>query len=130
MARSTRCKNLEKDMFTKDLNFGIFSNTNGRITETYQIEWSRVYEIFDNDKFSDFQDNQLAYKRIRDSGLHSLAARLAILPYNDAVKWIVERMDLKSCCLNDSRGLEIANFRPEVFTKAYALKLIRQPLTA
>ena len=57
MARSTRCKNLEKDMFTKDSNFGIFSDTSGRITETYQIEWSRVYEIFDNDKFSDIQDN-------------------------------------------------------------------------
>ena len=66
-------------MFTKDSNFGIFSDTSGRITETYQIEWSRVYEIFDNDKFSDIQDNQLAYERIKDSGLHSLAPRSAIL---------------------------------------------------
>ena len=93
MARSTREKNLEKDMFTKDPNFGIFSDTSGRITKTYQIEWSRVYEIFDNDKFSDIQDNQLAYERIRDSGLCSVAARPDILPYNDAVKWIVEHVD-------------------------------------
>ena len=47
-------------MFTKDPNFGIFSDTSGRITETYQIEWSRVYAIFYNDKFFDIQDNQLA----------------------------------------------------------------------
>ena len=60
MARSTRCKNLEKDMLTKDPIFGIFSDNSGRITETYQIEWSRVYENFDNDKFFDIQDNQLA----------------------------------------------------------------------
>ena len=45
-------------------------------------------------------------------------------------------MDSRTCrpiesrCLYDSRELEIANFRPEVFTKAYALKPIRQPLTA
>ena len=117
-------------MFTKDSKFGIFSDTSGRITETYQIEGSRVYEIFDNDKFSDIQDNQLAYKRIKDFGLHSLAARPVILPYNDAVKWIVEHADSKSYCLNDSRGLEIANFCLEVFTKAYALKPVRQPLNA
>ena len=67
-------------MLTKDPNFGIFSYTSGRITDTYQIEWPRVYAIFDNDKFSDIQDNQLAYERIRDSGLHSVAARPAILP--------------------------------------------------
>ena len=83
-------------MFAKDTNFGIFSNTSGKITETDQIEWSRVYEIFDNDKFFDIEDNQLAYKRIRDSGLHSLAARPAILPYNEAVKWIVEHADPKA----------------------------------
>ena len=47
-------------MLTKDLNFGIFSNTSGRITETYQIEWSRVYEIFDDEFFFAIQDNQLA----------------------------------------------------------------------
>ena len=117
-------------MFTKDSNFGIFSDTSGRITETYQIEWSRVYAIFDNDKFSDIQDNQLAYERIKDYGLHYVAARPAILPYNGAVKWIVEHADPKDRSLNNSRGLEISNFHLEVFTKAYALKPVRQPINA
>ena len=44
-------------MFSKDPNFGIFSDTSGRLTDTYQIEWPRVYIIFDNDDFSDIQDN-------------------------------------------------------------------------
>ena len=51
MARITHCKNLQKDMLTKDLNFGIFLDTIGKITDTYQIEWPRVYSIFDNDGF-------------------------------------------------------------------------------
>ena len=103
MARSTRCKNLEKDMFTtKDLNFDIFSDTSGKITETYQIEWSRVYEIFDNDKFSDIQSSQLAYQRIRDSGLHSIASGPTILPYNGAIKWIMEHVNPKDCSFNDN----------------------------
>ena len=57
MARITRCKSLQKDMLTKDTNFGIFLDTSGRITDTYQIEWPRVYAILDNDDFSDIQDN-------------------------------------------------------------------------
>ena len=104
MARITRCKNLQKDMLTKDPNFGIFSDTSGRITDTYQIEWPRVYAIFDNDDFSDIQDNQLAYQTIRDFGLHSIAARTATLPYNDAVKWIFNHVNPKYHSFNDSVG--------------------------
>ena len=86
MVRITCCKGLQKDMLTKDPKFGIFSDTSGRIIDSYHIEWPRLYAIFDNDDFSDIQDNQLAYQRIRDSGLHSIVARPAILPYSDAVK--------------------------------------------
>ena len=46
-------KSLQKYMLTKDPNFGIFSDTSGRITKTYQIEWPRVYSIFDNDDLPD-----------------------------------------------------------------------------
>ena len=44
-------------MLTKDPNFGIFSDTNGRVTDTYQIEWPMVYANFDNDDFSDIQND-------------------------------------------------------------------------
>ena len=90
-------------MLTKDPNFGIFLDTSGRIdTDTYKIEWPRVYAIFDNDDFSDIQDNQLAYQTIRDSGLHSITARTAILPYNGVVKWIVEHANPKDRSFSDS----------------------------
>ena len=91
-------------MLTKDPKYGIFSQTSGRITYTYHIEWPRVYTTLDNDKFSDIQDNQLDYKRIRDSGLHSIAYRPTILPYNDTVKWTVEHANPKDYSFNDSVG--------------------------
>ena len=56
MARITRCKNVQKDMLAKDPNFDIFSDTSGRITKTYQIEWPRVYLIFYNDDLLDIQN--------------------------------------------------------------------------
>ena len=49
MAQTTHCKNLQKDMLTKDPNFSIFYDTSGKIFETYHIYLSRVYSIFDND---------------------------------------------------------------------------------
>ena len=58
MARTTRCKSTHKDMLTKDPNFEFFSDTSGRVTETYQIDWSRIYSIFDNDEFLGIQHNQ------------------------------------------------------------------------
>ena len=54
-------------MLTKDPNFNVFSDTSGRIAEIYQIEWPKVYSIFDNDDLSDIQNDQLAYQKIRDS---------------------------------------------------------------
>ena len=57
MARITRCKNIQKDMLTKDPKIDIFSNTNGRTTKTYQIEWPRIYSIFDNDDLSDIHSD-------------------------------------------------------------------------
>ena len=72
----------------------------------------------------------MAYQRIRDSRLHSIAARPTILTYNDMVKWIVEHVNPKYCSFNDSGGSQLANFHPEVFIRAYGLKTVRQPLTA
>ena len=104
MAWITCCMNTHKDMLPKDINFGIFSNTSGRITETYQIDWLGVYSIFDSDDLSDIQNDQLAYWKIRDYGLHPIASRPSILPYTDAVRWIVYHANLKDRSFNDSAG--------------------------
>ena len=58
MPRISRCKNLQKDMLTKEPNFGVFSDTSGRVSETYQLDWSRIYSIFYNNDLSDFQDEK------------------------------------------------------------------------
>ena len=77
----TRSKNIQKDMFTKDPNFSVFSDTSSQVTKTYHLHCSQVYSIFDNNDLSDFQGDQIVYERIRDSGLHMIAARPTILPY-------------------------------------------------
>ena len=80
MAQITHCKNTHKDILTKDPKFSIFSDTSDRITETYQIDYPRIYSIFDNDDLSNIQNDQSAYQKIRDYGIHTIASRPAILP--------------------------------------------------
>ena len=89
-------------MFTKDPNFCVFSDTSSWVTETYQLDWSRFYSIFDNNDLSDFQSDQIVYERIRDSGLHMIAARPTILPYKDVVIWIIDHANVKDCSFNTS----------------------------
>ena len=117
-------------MLTKDPNFGIFSDTSGRVSGTYQVDWSRIYSIFSNDDLFDIPNDWPAYQKIKDFGIHSIASRPSILPYNDVVKWIIENTNPKYYSFNCSTGLQLTNFRLEIFVKAYVLKLVRQLLNA
>ena len=87
-------------MLTKDPNFSVFSDTSGQVIETYQLDWSQVYSIFYNNDVSDFQGDQLIYERIRDSGIHMIATRPVVLPYNDTVRWIIDHANLKDRSFN------------------------------
>ena len=127
MARTTRCKNIKKGMLTKDPNFNIFLDTSGRITETYQIDWPKIYSIFYNDDLSNIQNHQSTYHKIRDSGLHAIASRPSILPYTDPLKWIMDHTNPKDQSFNDSVGSQLATFCPDVFTRTYALKSACNP---
>ena len=117
-------------MLTKDPNFSIFSDTSGRVTKTYQIDWSRIYSILKNDDFLDIQEDRPTYQRIKDSGIHAIATRTAILPCNDVVKWIIEHANRKDRYFNESARSHLMNFHPDVFVKAYGLKPARHPLDA
>ena len=126
----TWCKNLQKDMLTKDPNFSVFSDTSGWVSETYQLDWSRIYSIFDNDDLSYFQDDQPIYERIRDSCIHMIAARPVVLPYNDAVRWIIDHANPKYRYFNNSTAFLLASFHSKTIVKIYALKKFRQLLNA
>ena len=107
--RITQCKNLQKDMLTKDPNFDVFSDTSGQVSETYHFNWSQIYSIFYNNDLSDFQDDHPIYERISDFGIHMIAARPVVLPYNDAVRWIIDHAKPKYCSFNNSTRLLLTN---------------------
>ena len=86
--------------------------------------------IFDNNDLSNFQGDQVVYERIRDSSLHMIAARPAILPYNDAIRWIIDYANLKDRSFNTNIGMQLSNFHFETFVRIYALKPFKWLLDA
>ena len=59
-----------------------------------------------------------------------IAARPTILPYNDAVRWIIDHTSLKDRSFNTSVGMQLANFHFETFVSIYTLKPFKQLLDA
>ena len=86
MSRNTRSKTSLNEQKNKDPNNGIFSYSNGRVSKTYHLDWSRIYSIFDNDDFSEIQHEQEAFVNISKSQLHVVVARPSLVPYTNAIK--------------------------------------------
>ena len=59
-----------------------------------------------------------------------IAARPAVLPYNDVVRWIIDHANLKDRSFNTSIGTQLENFCSKTFVRIYALKPFTQLLDA
>ena len=86
MSRNTRSKTTLNEQKNKDPNSGIFSNTNGRVSETYHLDWSRIYSIFYNDDFSGIQHDHPDIINISKSQIHAITSRPSFMHYTDTVK--------------------------------------------
>ena len=54
----------------------------------------------------------------------------AIIPYNDAVRWIANHANVKDHSFNTSTRSQLANFLSKNFVRIYALKPFRHLLDA
>ena len=119
--RTTRSQNDSSRAQKKDPNVGVFNYTSGYVSESLNIEWSRIYTIFDNADFSCVDHDQPAYLQICNSQLHRVAARPLFMPYMNPVKWELNHIDPKEGIFHDIHNVVIASFRLDIFTRAYAL---------
>ena len=106
----------------KYLNDSVFTDMSGYVSDSPNLDWSRIYSIFDSDDFSSITNDQHFYMNIRNSQLHCIAARPPFMPYTDPVKWALDHVDLNQWMFNDIDNVSIASFGLEVFARAYGLK--------
>ena len=59
--KNTISKTTIQEQKNKDPNAGVFTNTSGYVSETSYIEWSRIFDIFDNDDFYYVAHDQPTY---------------------------------------------------------------------
>ena len=126
MSRITRSKTNVKEKNNKDPNFGIFLDSNGCVSETYHLDWSRIYSIFNNDDFSGIQPDHSTFMNIRKSQLHAIETRPSLMSYIDTEKWIVYHANPLDYSFTDHGYTQLASFCPEVFARAYTLNLPQQ----
>ena len=112
MTRNTRSKTALQEQRNKDPNAGVLIDTNGYVSETLNIEWSRMYTIFNNDDFSCVDHDQPAYVQIHNSQLHRVVARPPFMPYTDPVKWALDHADPKEGVFHDIHNVVVALFCP------------------
>ena len=63
-SKNMRYESSLQEQKNKDPNASVFTDTNGYMSESLIIEWSRIYTIFNNDDLSSVDHDQLAYLRI------------------------------------------------------------------
>ena len=122
MSRNTRSRNSLQEKKRKDPNANLFNDTSGCVSRTIHLDWSRIYSIFDNGKFSTIPHDQLAYATNRSSQLHCIADRPPFMPYTKPFKWELDHAIPKDRSFDDHTHTQLASFHPDVFARTYALK--------
>jgi hypothetical protein len=81
----------------------------------------QIFETLDYEikNFPHDTDNKL--QDIAESELHKVATRPQLLTYNDMISWALERVDVQTRSILDSRGVVIGSFRPEHIQVMYKL---------
>ena len=112
MPIKTRSKTVLQEQRSKDPNAETFTDTSGRVSENVNLNWSRIYSIFDNDDLLAIPQDQLVYINIKSSQLHLIVSIPVFMPYIDAVKWVLNHTKPEEQVFNDYIGVFLASFRP------------------
>ena len=129
MSRNTRSKTALQEKNNKDPNVGVFTNTNGHVSQTLHLDCSKIYSIFDNQDFSVIPHEQPAYAKIRSSQIQCITSKPPFMPYINPIKWKLDYSSPKERSFDDHFRNPIASFHPYVFARAYALIPPQQLLT-
>ena len=83
--------------------------------------WRQIFETLDYEikNFPHDADNKL--RDIEESELHKIATRPWLTTYNDMISWAIERTDIQTRSIMDSRGVIICSFRMEHVQVMYKL---------
>ena len=80
MSWSARSKNLLDDLKSRDPNVRVYTDTKGDVTETFTLDWSRIYSIFDNDDLLEVENHSHDFQNIAQPQIHVIVSHPPIMP--------------------------------------------------
>ena len=92
---NTKSKTALQEQMSKDPNTGIFTDTSGRVSETLNLNWSRIYLILDNDNLSTITQDQFSYVNNRNCLLHAFSYWPHFMSYTNSIKWELDHTNPK-----------------------------------
>jgi hypothetical protein len=83
--------------------------------------WRKFFETLDYEikNFPHDADNKL--QDIAESNLHKVATGPRLMTYNDMISWALERTDVQTRSILDSRGVVIGSFIPKHIQVMYKM---------
>ena len=89
MARSVRSKNLIDELKSRDPNVGVYTNTERVVTETFALDWARIYSIFKNDNPLEVENDVQAFQNISNpKSMQFLLTHLSCLAQMSSAGWL------------------------------------------
>jgi hypothetical protein len=82
------------------------------IMEHYRC-YTKILDMFENERFSSDDLDIDAYRNIRKRGIHTVVARPKLFPYNDATKWCFVYLHKYARLILNTTGLPIASLKVE-----------------
>jgi hypothetical protein len=83
--------------------------------------WRQIFETLDYEIKNFPHDDRQQTPGYSESELHKVATWPRLLTYNDMISWALERADVQTRSILDSRGVVIGSFRPEHIQVMYKL---------
>jgi hypothetical protein len=94
--------------------------------------WMQVYDIIQyklincpDDSGDEVTETQATrYKYVAQSEMHKIATWPRLVPYNDMIGWVLEKVDILTRSICNSQKIAVGSFRPEHFQVMYKLSSV------
>jgi len=120
MAPKTVLKKVEGTIESTCIEGDVVDDTTPHAIDSIK-SWRQIFENLDYEIKNFPHDSKNNPRDIAESELHKIAGRPRLMPYNDMIYWALERLDVKTRSILDSRWVVIGSFKLKHIQVMYML---------
>lgn len=90
----------------------IMTDTQCLIDKYSTITWLTIKDAFNMKELPKDLEDREVYENVKKSRFQKVACRYPVLPFFDAIKWIIQCLETKNIFLNNVSGQQLASYQP------------------